>query len=339
MPRGLLAPLPGETDEFYKLRIGETPKVYTADEAMSLLGIDLSSLGEDGGPVAEDWQDWLVTATPDRTKDAGLAFSLTTPEGYQLFDDDSILTPEGTRYTRDEWDALADEQPQFDLTDEEFMPLLDRVFAGTETPPGRQTGITYDQFGEPSPEMATFPGLDFSTMEPSEAIGALQQWLSQYPEEFVGAIAAKGHTEDTELLLRKIVPDISDDDLAAVFGEIGPSGLNFDITMDSGEVLPASIKPDKSVWITQADQVIQIGTWDDENDALIPTIPGKKDKRNFWQKLGGVWEAGVGQMVEEIWNATDWLNAKEGVNLTWLRGAEEFLVPESQLEHLRGAGA
>ena len=73
-----------------RLQESTEEQVFTAADAQ-MLGVDLAGYGE-------GWADLQVYFSPDENKESGFAVSYTTPDGFRVFDDESLMTPDGVKY-------------------------------------------------------------------------------------------------------------------------------------------------------------------------------------------------------------------------------------------------
>ncbi|MBM4445705.1 MAG: hypothetical protein FJ020_10510, partial [Chloroflexi bacterium] len=288
-----------ELDQLLK---GKTPKVYTSDEAMNLWGIDLSTSGEGGVPVADDWQDWMVEAVPDTMAEGGLSWNLISPQGYKIFEDNSLTTPEGQHYSREEWESLR--EAPLEVSDTEFLDLVQRVFAEPGVaPPLPEAELEAMRMAEfyGYDYQPTRPGLDFATMNMQDTLSSLGQWLMDYPAEFVAAIGGRGRTADAELLLRKLIPDITDSDISLVFGEIPAEGMRLTPEMFPGAFPDMKQEGEVPPWLQQARleyQDLQASFGIDKES--LPDLIIKPDYSIWWE--GGAESIGqldpnTGQLV------------------------------------------
>ena len=173
--------IPGLLDTLRGLRKTERAvrqvQVLTADQAKQY-GVTLD-------------EGWSLKLTPDDAS-AGYKVSYLTPEKYEVLADGTLVSPDGKRFTREQ---LQGASPQ----GQEWMASSPEDDALREQQLSAQGSADYFQ-----QIMATlFPGQDIETI-----LG----YAENDPESFLDDIARQGQTSDSELLVKRLFPDITSDE-------------------------------------------------------------------------------------------------------------------------------
>lgn len=336
-----MAPFEGNRpqDRLARLKQLGKPVVLKAAEAIPY-GIDLSQQG------VQDWQDWAVKLLPDQTEQ-GLTISYLTPDGYEIFQDETVLTPEGRRTT---WQELIDQD------DEDLGLFVETVFPEGLPEQPRPS----EEFVGPMPQL-----------EASRE--TLAQWVQDNPETFLERLRGIGQTPQAEAVLRQLAPDITDEDMAQVFSpyavNVPAEGLRFDLQDMPGtraEVLdlrgPAVMQANGEirletgefvgVYNQETGQIEQPPPTSEEINANLVAFEEQRDTdpafKRLWTApadsgflqefnhadLANPFTAGVGDLVSSVGGAAKWMGL-DGIGAN-LSDAGKFLQMQDPASFWQG---
>lgn len=132
--------------------------------------------------------------------------------------------------------------------------------------------------------------------KPEEIPDKLIAWQQADPQGFVEAMTLLGRNAKTEALVRNLYPTIDEETLAGIFGEPGPSGWTFPISMSDGTEMPARLMPDQTVHIEYAGEDVSIGTFDVKTQVFTPDL----EELGFIQRQQDIEKAATYGILERV---------------------------------------
>ena len=168
-------------------------------------------------------EDWMLKFTP-MEGNGGYTSSFITPEKWEVTEDDRYISPTGERYTRADLQALLS-MPVEGLTE---APLTaEPLSIENLTEEGQRLYEEY-QFGGGKLDVREWMQLMeeerigteqvFGKVFPEQDISEVISYIETNTEQFLADLREIGWTEDTEALLRTIIPEITETDLQDIFG-------------------------------------------------------------------------------------------------------------------------
>jgi hypothetical protein len=287
------------------------PRVFSRYEAEQA-GMSLPSFVQPG------WQVKVMPVTDPETGSPHVHF--VTPEGWEITDYGTYISPGGKRYTEKELRNLGAEQDQQAAIQQLSEAMEGRRPSGPATP---LVGLTpaLPQWPEPSPEQQLAQVMEGQEPTgPAIPVGMTQAdmeglltWADQSPDEFKQALAEEGRTPQTEAMLRAMFPDINDEELGQLF---------------EGQAEP---------WYAEPLQMLREGGL---QEGLMQNLPSLGDVGKVLDFLTGVptgthksqFIAGVGDVLSSAGGAADWLGA-DGVadRLSEMGGTYQAVAAEDTL--------
>jgi len=181
------------------------PKIYTYQEAKDLFGVDLPEPG------------YMLKVTPDRTLEEGYRASYIAPSGYE-FGENLVTTPEGETMDWQKFEELIAQQTMQAVVPQrtpEELAMLAYEAPWTEEDIQQTMGlieaqeVAYKQYMDEYEQTQRIFGKVF----PNADVDAVIKFADENPDAFLRAIRAIGRSEDTEAILRRMLPGISDTDI------------------------------------------------------------------------------------------------------------------------------
>ena len=164
-------------------------------------------------------EGWLLKLSPTGTGD--YTSSYITPSKWEIQEGETYISPEGTKYNRADLETLLSE-PTGDLAQLGLMPAsieeltekgqeLYRAYqeAGGELDIGSWVQLKEKEYVEAESI--------FGKVFPQEDVDELIHYIDTNPQGFLADMREIGRTEDSEALLRLLYPEITEEDLTALF--------------------------------------------------------------------------------------------------------------------------
>jgi len=205
---------PKLTDAISQRRLTTTfptePLFFTASEATEM-GLGLQ-------------EGWMLKLTPIEGN-GGFTSSLITPQKWEITENDLYIAPSGAQYTRADMEAL------LGVPTGGMETTLPALTIEDLTEEGR---TLYQEYQAGGGELGVKDWIDlrerqqleteqvFGAVFPEQDIEEIAQYIEQDPEGFLADIREIGRSEDTEALLRMLMPEITEDEMYQIFGYVSP---------------------------------------------------------------------------------------------------------------------
>jgi hypothetical protein len=279
-------------------------------------------------------EGWMFKMTP---AEGGYTSSFITPSKWEITEDDFYVSPTGERYSKADMEALlaiptgeytVPEIPVAttieDLTDEGKAQYQEYQSSG-----GQLDVVGWLNLRE---EQQLQTEQVFGKVFPDQDISEVLTYIQEQPEAFLADLREMGWTSDTEAFLRNIMPEVTNEDMRAIFGVAAPfkaenwfkdnvidplylGAVNFfhGLGMQFNALLPSvmeSLAPELAKIITSPIQA-PIGGW-----AYIAT--GEKES------LGIVTET-TGKLISQL---TEGIQEKAQANFLRLKADSDAFIQE-----------
>ncbi|MDX9775870.1 MAG: hypothetical protein RBT40_07990, partial [Petrimonas sp.] len=177
------------------------PKIYTYQEAKELFGVDLPE------------PEYMLKVTPDNTVEEGFKTSYIAPSGFE-FGEGLVTTPEGETMDWQKFEEMIARQSVPQRTPEE-LAMLAYEAPWTEEDIQQTMGLIEAQEVAYKQHMDEYEQTQriFGKVFPNADVDAVIKFADEKPDAFLRAIRAIGRSEDTEAILRRMLPGISDTDI------------------------------------------------------------------------------------------------------------------------------
>jgi hypothetical protein len=182
------------------------PLFFTASEAADM-GVGLQ-------------ENWMLKFTPDKEQ-TGYGISLISPEKWEITEDNRYISPEGTEYSQADIQALLGVPTGGLETTTQALTIEDLTEEGK--------GL-YQEYQEAGGELDVSGWLDlrerqqleteqvFGAVFPEQDIQEVLEYMQENPEGFLADIREIGWTPETEALLQRLAPDITQEEMYQIFG-------------------------------------------------------------------------------------------------------------------------
>ncbi|HUS04502.1 MAG TPA: hypothetical protein VMY79_03150, partial [Dehalococcoidia bacterium] len=202
-------------------------------------------------------EGWMLKMTP---AGEGYTSSLITPEKWEITENDLYIAPSGEQYSRADIEALL-AMPTGGLTQQE-MPFIPATLSMENlTEKGQEL---YGEYQEAGGELDVAGWVKereqqqleteqiFGRVFPDQDIAEIADYIEANPEGFIADIREIGRIPDTEALLKALFPDITDEQIAMLFG--GTEGVEW--------VTPETLGlPEPSPWDRSISETVRSHTW------------------------------------------------------------------------------
>jgi len=252
------------------LQSSTTPQVFTAADAQ-LLGLDLSTTGE------ADWADWQVELTPNAQTESGYDITVISPDNYKYFSDQSIQTPQGQKFTAEQWAAVGGMET---AVDEVAAPPSQLESLNAEVAASGR--ITPQQQGQYQASLTDLTSKGAVATTTTLATPEQQQVLETEQQETVSKALEGIDTGGTVRFVSTTVPTFSQlqtktqDEIAETFDRVF-TGTDYalepieDIVLDLRE--RANTEPDEFVkWFTSKVKSEDLADWGTVLKVAFPNI-------------------------------------------------------------------
>ncbi len=195
-------------------RVLNVPEFLTADEVKSYFNVDI----EEG---------WKVRLTPD--SEGGYSVAQITPDGVQINEDQSLIMPDGTAYTREQLDAmdmaampLNAQRYYWDEVSQQYVEATPEDIAAIADMEA-QTGvagpqlINHAQYIERQQEQYQKIQDAFGTVFPDVSLEDMSRLAYENTDEFLKALLAAGRNEQTELVISTMFPEATPEQINELF--------------------------------------------------------------------------------------------------------------------------
>jgi len=174
-------------------------------------------------------EGYMLKMTP-KVDQSGYDISYITPSKWEITEDNFYISPSGVRYSEADMQAWLSEPTGEVLPDWMTYISPDLTIEGL-TEEGKQAYQEYQATGGKLDVVGWARLKEQERLETEEVFGAVFpeqdineviQYMQENPEGFLADIREIGRTEETEALLRMLMPEIAEDEIQELFGESVP---------------------------------------------------------------------------------------------------------------------